>query len=72
MEHQDQRLLKRHFDRELKDLKNRILRMGGTVEDLIVRSIEALRNRDRGLATEALKIEERVRSVRIAAHRPTH
>lgn len=60
MEQQDQRLLKRHFDRELKDLKNRILRMGGTVEDLIVRSIEALRNRDRSLVAEALKIEDEI------------
>ncbi len=60
MEQQDQRLLKRHFDRELKDLKNRVLRMGGTVEDLIVRSIEALRNRDRSLVAEALKIEEEI------------
>jgi len=60
MEHQETRLLKRHFDRELKDLKNRVLRMGGTVEDLIVRSIEALRNRDRALATEALKIEDEI------------
>lgn len=62
MEQQDQRLLKRHFDRELKDLKDRVLRMGGTVEDLIVRSIEALRNRDRTLAAEAMKIEEEIDS----------
>jgi len=60
MEQHDPRPLKRHFDRELKDLKNRILRMGGTVEDLIVRAIEALRNRERSLAAEALRIEEEI------------
>lgn len=57
---ESQRLLKRHFDRELRELKNRILRMGGIVEDLIVRSIEALRNRDRSLVAEALRIEDEI------------
>ena len=51
------RLLKRHFERELQELKNSILRMGGVVEDLIVRAIEALRSRDRTLAPEAARIE---------------
>jgi len=51
------RLLKRHFERELQELKNSILRMGGVVEDLIVRAIEALRSRDRALAPEAARIE---------------
>lgn len=60
MDHNDQRLLKRHFDRELNDLKNRVLSMGGTVEDLIVRSIESLRTRDRTLATEAIRVEEEI------------
>jgi len=60
MQHEDPRLLKRHFDRELEELKNRVLRMGGTVEDLIARSIEALRNRDRTLAAAAFEIEAEI------------
>src|SRR6059036_2581412 len=61
------RLLKRHFERELQELKNSILRMGGVVEDLIVRAIEALRSRDRALAPEAARIEAQtdVEEVRI-------
>ncbi|UCE04008.1 MAG: phosphate signaling complex protein PhoU [Candidatus Latescibacterota bacterium] len=55
-----QPLLKRHFDRELQQLKKRILSMGGIVEDLIVRSIEALRSRDRSLVAEAMRIEEAI------------
>ena len=50
----------RHFDRDLENLKTRLLRMGGTVEDLIARSLEALRNRDERMATQALKIEEEI------------
>jgi len=56
------RLLKRHFDREMQELKNRILRMGGTVEDLIARAIEALQSRDRFLFTEAQRIESEIDS----------
>jgi phosphate transport system protein len=52
----------RHFDRDLENLKTRVLRMGGTVEDLIARCIESLRNRDHEMATQALAIEEEIDS----------
>jgi len=52
----------RHFDRDLERLKTRLLRMGGTVEDLIARSIESLRNRDEKMAAQALVIEEEIDS----------
>ena len=48
---------KRHFERELDDLKQRILRMGGIVEDLFLRSIAALSERDHTLLQEASRIE---------------
>lgn len=60
MEQRLQGLRKRHFERELDELKQRILRMGGIVEDLILRSIEALSQRDRSLVTEANRIEEEI------------
>jgi len=50
----------RHFDRDLENLKTRLLRMGGTVEDLIARSLEALRNRDEKMVAEALRIEDEI------------
>ncbi len=51
---------KRHFERELDELKQRILRMGGIVEDLFLRSIEALSERDRTLLAEANRIEAEI------------
>jgi len=53
-------IVKRHFDRDLEELKSRLLRMGGTVEDLIVRAIESLRQRDRTLLEEAAGIESSI------------
>ena len=53
-------LRKRHFEREMEGLKTRLLRMGGIVEDLIVRAIDALRTRDRNLAEKAFQIEEEI------------
>ena len=48
---------KRHFERELDELKQRVLRMGGIVEDLYLRSIAALSERDHTLLQEASRIE---------------
>ena len=51
---------KRHFERELDDLKQRILRMGGIVEDLFLRSTAALSERDHTLLQEANRIEAEI------------
>jgi phosphate transport system protein len=56
----------RHFDRDLEKLKTRLLRMGGTVEDLIARSLEALRNRDDHMVAQALKIESEIDAEEVA------
>lgn len=42
--------MERHFDDELKDLKQDILKIGIFAEEAIYNSIEALKNRDGGLA----------------------
>ncbi|MFA6142880.1 MAG: phosphate signaling complex protein PhoU [Candidatus Omnitrophota bacterium] len=47
--------MERHFDEELKDLNQRILKMGVFAEEAIHRSIEALKNRDRQLADSVIK-----------------
>lgn len=65
-EQQRYNVVKRHFDRDLEDLKARLLRMGGTVEDLIVRAIESLRQRDRTLLEEAARIESGVDKEEVA------
>ena len=49
--------MQRHFDRELEQLKTRLLQMGATVEDLISRSIHALVEGDRQLAKDAIRVE---------------
>jgi len=42
--------MERHFDHELNDLNNDILRMGAFAEEAIYKSVEALKTRDRDLA----------------------
>ena len=44
----------RHFDEELKDLKEKILRMGGLVEEQIRGAIRALAERDSALARQII------------------
>jgi phosphate transport system protein len=44
----------KHFDEELKDLNNDILKMGVFVEEAIYKSIEALKNRDKNMAQEVI------------------
>jgi phosphate transport system protein len=52
--------VQRHFDRELEQLKTRLLQMGATVEDLISRSIHALVENDRQLAQDAIRFESEI------------
>ena len=42
--------MERHLDGELKELKNGILKMGTYIEEAIYKSIEAQKNRDKGIA----------------------
>ncbi len=44
----------KHFDEELRDLNNDILKMGVFAEEAIYRSIEALKNRDKNMAQDVI------------------
>jgi len=50
----------RHFDEELKDLKEKLLRMGGLVEHQISEAIRALIERDAALATKVIQNDSQV------------
>lgn len=52
--------MERHFDEELEELKNDILKMGAFAEDAIYKSIEALKNRDRALANSIIDNDAKV------------
>src|ERR1700745_416431 len=48
----------RHFDRDIEDIKDLLLRMGAMVEDAISQSIRALLERDTALAEEVIKRDD--------------
>jgi phosphate transport system protein len=48
----------RHFDRDIEELKDLLLRMGAMVEDSISRSIRALLERNAGLAEEVIACDD--------------
>jgi phosphate transport system protein len=52
--------MERLFDEELKNLKEKLLRMAGLVEDSIERAIEAIKDRKDELIQDILKNEERI------------
>jgi phosphate transport system protein len=50
----------RHFDRDIEELKDLLLRMGAMVEDAISLSIRALLERDTELAEEVISNDDRI------------
>jgi phosphate transport system protein len=46
--------MERHFDQELKELNNNILKMGAYAEEVIYKSIDALKNKDKALAKSVI------------------
>jgi len=52
--------MERHFDEELKDLRNDILKMGVMAQEAIYKSIEALKNRDKAQAEEVVKDDSKI------------
>lgn len=52
--------MERHFDEELRNLHQDILRMGALTEESIARSIEALRSQDRSLAQSVIDQDGRI------------
>jgi len=47
--------MQRHFDTELKELKDLLLRIGAMAEESIIRSVDALKNLDREAATRLIE-----------------
>ena len=52
--------MERHFDEELKDLNQDILRMGVFAQEAIYKSIESLKNRDRELAKSIIEDDSKI------------
>lgn len=52
--------MQRHFDRDIEDIKDLLLRMGAMVEDAIAQSIRALLERDTVLAEEVISHDDAI------------
>jgi len=52
--------MERHFDEELQDLNNEILKMGALAEEAIFNSIEALKDRDKNKAMEVINNDKAI------------
>lgn len=63
--------MQRHFDRDIDDLKDLILRMGAMVEDSMSRSIRALLERDTDLANEVIAQDDAIDRMEIAIDEKT-
>jgi len=55
--------MQRHFDEELKGLKEKILKMGAMVEEQIAHSIKSLVDRDSDLARRVIESDHRVNAM---------
>jgi len=56
----------KHFDEELSDLNNDILKMGVFAEEAIYKSVEALKNRNKDLAQEVINNDKAVDELELA------
>src|SRR6266852_8714566 len=63
--------MQRHFDRDIEDLKDLLLRMGAMVEDAISQSIRALLERDTPLAEEVIANDSRIDQMELEMDRRT-
>jgi len=63
--------MQRHFDRDIEDLKDLLLRMGAMVEDAITQSIRALLERDTTLAEEVINNDGRIDQMELEIDRRT-
>lgn len=58
--------MERHFDQELKELKQELLKMGTFAEETIYKSVEALKNRDKALARSVIENDRIVDELELA------
>ncbi|HUJ12313.1 MAG TPA: phosphate signaling complex protein PhoU [Thermoanaerobaculia bacterium] len=61
----------RHFDKDIEDIKDLLLRMGAMVEDAISESIRALLERDTSLAEEVIRNDDRIDQMELDIDRRT-
>ncbi|MFA4990218.1 MAG: phosphate signaling complex protein PhoU [Candidatus Omnitrophota bacterium] len=52
--------MERHFDAELKDLNNDILKIGTLAQEAIYRSIESLKDRDKDMAKSVIENDKKI------------
>lgn len=57
--------MERHFDEDLKVLKERLLRMGNLAEEMVRTAVEALKVRDESLARQVFGDEEKINQLHI-------
>ncbi len=58
--------MERHVDQELEELNKDILRMGALAEEAIYKSIEALKNRDKGMAKNVIDNDSNIDKLELA------
>jgi phosphate transport system protein len=58
--------MERHFDHELKDLNQDILKIGAFAEEAIYKSVEALKNRDSKLAESVIENDNNIDQLELA------
>lgn len=63
--------MQRHFDRDIEQIKDQLLRMGAMVEDSIAQSIRALQERDTALAEEVISNDDRIDQMEVEIDRRT-
>jgi len=61
----------RHFDKDIEEIKDLLLRMGAMVEDAISESIRALLERDTSLAEEVIRNDDRIDQMELEIDRRT-
>lgn len=57
--------MERHFDEDLKALKERLLRMGSLAEEMILKSVRALFERSPALTQEVFELEKQVNQLHV-------
>jgi phosphate transport system protein len=65
MEQLSTRHISRQFNEEIEHLRNRVMKMGGLVEQQVLRSIEALKTIDEELARKIIKKDHKVNAMEV-------
>ena len=65
MEHFGSRHISRQLDEEIETMRTQVMKMGGLVEQQILRSIEALTNMDEELAHKVIKKDHKVNAMEV-------